>query len=145
MKKKTDARNKKLWGGRFSGASSDITERMSASIQYDARLYRQDIRGSIAHARMLKKAGVLSAAELAAIEKGLREIEIEIEEGRFEFSASLEDIHMNIEAALTDRIGDAGRKLHTARSRNDQIALDLRLYLRDEAMDIDRQILELVS
>ncbi|MCU0846129.1 MAG: argininosuccinate lyase [Spirochaetes bacterium] len=145
MKKKTDEKNKKLWGGRFAGASSDITERMSASIQYDARLYRQDIRGSIAHARMLKKAGVLSAAELGVIEKGLREIEIEIEEGRFEFSASLEDIHMNIEAALTDRIGDAGRKLHTARSRNDQIALDLRLYLRDEAMDIDRQIQELVS
>ncbi|HSV95491.1 MAG TPA: argininosuccinate lyase [Spirochaetota bacterium] len=145
MKKKTDTKTKKLWGGRFAGTSSDITERMSASIQYDARLYRQDIRGSIAHARMLRKTGILSVAELGAIEKGLREIEREIEEGRFEFSASLEDIHMNIEAALTGRIGDAGRKLHTARSRNDQIALDLRLYLRDEAAQIDRLIAGLVS
>ncbi len=125
-------KNKKLWGGRFEGASADITEKISASIHYDSRLYRQDIRGSIAHARMLKKTGILTGDELQAIEKGLEEVLAEIENGSFEFSQSLEDIHMNIESALTQRIGDAGRKLHTARSRNDQVALDLRLYVRDE-------------
>ncbi|MDI9425677.1 MAG: argininosuccinate lyase [Spirochaetota bacterium] len=145
MSDKTKKNIKKPWGGRFAASSSDITERISASIQYDARLYRQDIRGSIAHARMLKKTGILTAAEFTAIEKGLGEIQKEIEEGRFEFSASLEDIHMNIEAALTERIGDAGRKLHTARSRNDQIALDLRLYLLDEAASIDPLLASLVA
>ena len=145
MSDKTKKNIKKPWGGRFAASSSDITERISASIHYDARLYRQDIRGSIAHARMLKKTGILTASELSAIERGLGEIEKEIEEGLFEFSASLEDIHMNIEAALTERIGDAGRKLHTARSRNDQIALDLRLYLLDEAASIDPLLASLVA
>lgn len=127
---------KKLWGGRFAGSQSSITERISASIHYDSRLYRQDIRGSIAHARMLNKTGVLSDEELRSIVEGLRQIESEIEAGTFEFSSSLEDIHMNIEHRLTERIGDAGKRLHTGRSRNDQVALDVRLFIRDESDEI---------
>ncbi|TAL30413.1 MAG: argininosuccinate lyase [Spirochaetes bacterium] len=135
----------KLWGGRFSGESSDITEKISASVHFDARLYRQDIRGSIAHAGMLKKIGLLNADELVAIVGGLKDIEREIGEGRFDFLPSREDVHMNIEAALTERIGEAGRKLHTARSRNDQVALDLRLYLRDESREIARLLGALIG
>ncbi|MBN2401761.1 MAG: argininosuccinate lyase [Spirochaetes bacterium] len=135
--------NKKLWGGRFTEPTSGITEKISASIHYDARLYGQDIRGSIAHAKMLKKAGILSATELESIISGLGQIQKEIEAGSFRFDASLEDIHMNIEACLTERIGEAGKKLHTARSRNDQIALDLRLYLKDESKEIQIKLKEL--
>jgi argininosuccinate lyase len=127
---------KKPWGGRFTGALSGTAEKISSSIRFDARLYRQDIRGSLAHAGMLHRIGILSDAELADIRTGLAGIEKEIEAGTFAFNASLEDIHMNIESALTERIGDAGRKLHTARSRNDQVALDERLYLRDESGEI---------
>ncbi|HPN14472.1 MAG TPA: lyase family protein, partial [Spirochaetota bacterium] len=127
---------KKPWGGRFTGALSGTAEKISSSIQFDARLYRQDIRGSIAHAGMLNRIGILSGAELADIRRGLSDIEKEIDAGTFAFKTSLEDIHMNIEAALTERIGDAGRKLHTARSRNDQVALDERMYLRDEAVEV---------
>ncbi len=127
---------KKPWGGRFTGALSGTAEKISSSIQFDARLYRQDIRGSLAHAGMLNRIGILSDAELADIRRGLAEIEKEIDAGTFAFNPSLEDIHMNIEAALTERIGDAGRKLHTARSRNDQVALDERMYLRDEAVEV---------
>lgn len=127
---------KKPWGGRFTGALSGTAEKISSSIQFDARLYRQDIRGSIAHAGMLNRIGILSDAELADIRRGLSDIEKEIDAGTFAFKTSLEDIHMNIEAALTERIGDAGRKLHTARSRNDQVALDERMYLRDEAVEV---------
>ncbi len=137
-------KEKKLWGGRFSEGSSEITERLSSSIHYDSRLYRQDIRGSIAHAKMLHKMGILSSDELARITAGLDEIRREIDEGTFEFSTSREDIHMNIEARLTERIGEAGRRLHTARSRNDQVALDIRLYLIDEAVEISRLITSLV-
>ena len=129
MKKKD---NIKPWGGRFSETSSEITERISASIHYDCRLYRHDIEGSIVHARMLNRIGILSEKELGEIETGLRTIEKRISSGEFTFSPALEDIHMNIESALTEMIGDTGRKLHTGRSRNDQIALDVRLYLRDE-------------
>ncbi len=129
-------KNKKLWGGRFSEPTSGITEKISASIHFDSRLYRQDIKGSVAHAKMLAKTGILSAGELESIRKGLEQIQREIEAGSFEFDASLEDIHMNIEARLTERIGEAGKKLHTARSRNDQIALDLRLYLKEESAEI---------
>ena len=136
---------KKPWGGRFSGSLSGTAERISASIRYDSRLYRQDIRGSVAHARMLHRIGMLTEKELKDIIAGLGEIETEIDGGSFEFSPSLEDIHMNIESALTARIGDAGRKLHTARSRNDQIALDLRLYLRDESAEIRNILDELVG
>ncbi len=127
---------KKLWGGRFAGSAASITERLSASVHYDSRMYRQDIRGSIAHAGMLNRMGVLSSVELESIVAGLKEIEKEIDEGTFQFDLALEDIHMNIEASLTERIGDAGKKLHTARSRNDQVALDMRLFLRDECKTI---------
>jgi argininosuccinate lyase len=128
---------KKPWGGRFSGTLSGTAERLSASVDFDARLWRHDIRGSMAHARMLERIGVLTEEERDRIIEGLSAITDEIESGAFEFSRSLEDVHMNIEAALTGRIGDAGRKLHTARSRNDQVALDMRLYLRDECAAID--------
>lgn len=138
MKKSDSNSEKKLWGGRFSEPASRIAEKLSASIHFDARLYRYDIRGSIAHARMLCKIGVLSPKERDQIVRGLRQIEAEIEAGEFRFLASREDIHMNIEAALAERIGDAGRKLHTARSRNDQVALDMRLFLGDEWSQIRR-------
>lgn len=134
--KEKNNKSAKLWGGRFSESASDVAEKISSSIDFDARLYRQDIRGSMAHAEMLNKTGLISDEELDSIKRGLREIEKEIDDGLFIFDGSLEDIHMNIESALTRKIGDAGRKLHTARSRNDQIALDLRLYIRDEANEI---------
>ena len=138
-------KNKKLWGGRFSEPTSGITEKISASIHFDSRLYRQDIKGSIAHARMLNKIGVLSDKDFSDIISGLEQIQKEIEEGSFNFDTSLEDIHMNIEARLTERIGEAGKRLHTARSRNDQIALDLRLYLKDESALIKKQLMQLLS
>ncbi len=122
----------KLWGGRFSESTATSVEAFTASIHYDCRLYRQDIAGSTAHARMLARQGLISLAERDAIVEGLVEIGREIEAGTFVFKPELEDIHMNIEKALTEKIGSPGEKLHTARSRNDQVALDLRLYLRDE-------------
>ncbi|CAN5486775.1 argininosuccinate lyase [soil metagenome] len=121
-----------MWKGRFQQAPSSLLKTYSESISFDWRLYRHDIRGSIAHARAMTKAGVLTEEEFAQIELGLRAIETEIAEGKFPFDIELEDVHMNIEAELTRRIGAAGAKLHTGRSRNDQVALDLRLYLRDE-------------
>jgi argininosuccinate lyase len=136
---------KKPWGGRFEGSSSEITEKISSSIHFDSRLYRQDIRGSMAHAEMLQWMGILSADELSRIRSGLDDILKEIESGTFVFSESLEDIHMNIESKLTEKIGEAGRKLHTARSRNDQIALDIRLYIRDEAAEIKKLIAGTIS
>ncbi len=122
----------KLWGGRFDAATAQSVEAFSASIQYDSRLYKYDIAGSRAHAKMLADNGILSRGELADIVDGLTAIEAEIDNGTFSFRRELEDIHMNIEKALVDRIGPAGAKLHSARSRNDQIALDLKLYLRDQ-------------
>jgi len=127
---------KKLWGGRFSEGTSSNVEAFSESVSIDSRLYAQDIRGSIAHARMLERCGILSSADFTAIEKGLTEIKAEIEAGKFEFDPALEDVHMNIESALAARIGDAGKRLHTARSRNDQVATDLRLYVRDEISEL---------
>ncbi|WP_448871389.1 argininosuccinate lyase [Desulfobulbus propionicus] len=126
-----------MWGGRFAEATAASVEAYSASIQYDARLYHHDIMGSKAHARMLARQGLITAEECMAIVQGLSEIEAEIDRGEFVFKPELEDIHMNIEKALTDRIGPAGAKLHTARSRNDQVNLDFRLYLRDEADTLD--------
>lgn len=127
----------KLWGGRFSEATAASVEAYSVSIQYDGRLYHHDIMGSKAHARMLARQGLITDAECSAILEGLTGIEAEIDRGEFVFKSELEDIHMNIEKALTDRIGAPGAKLHTARSRNDQINLDFRLYLRDQVDELD--------
>ncbi|WGF86225.1 argininosuccinate lyase [Marinivivus vitaminiproducens] len=126
-----------LWGGHFAEGPAPLMEQINASIGFDKRLYRQDIDGSRAHADMLASAGILTAAERDAIHEGLRAIETEIEAGRFAFSPALEDIHLNIEARLTDRVGEPGRKLHTARSRNDQVATDLRLWVRDTIDALD--------
>ena len=128
-----------MWKGRFSQATADLLQQYGESISYDWRLYPHDVAGSIAHARAQVNAGILSKSEFSQIENGLREIEKEISEGKFEFSTELEDIHMNIESALTERIGTAGGKLHTARSRNDQVATDTRLYCRsaiDNLLDL---------
>jgi len=125
-----------MWKGRFKQEQSDLLKSYGESVSTDWRLYRQDIRGSIAHARALTAAGILTGDEFLQIESGLRAIEKEIGDGTFEFREELEDVHMNIESALTARIGAAGAKLHTARSRNDQVALDFRLYLRDIAEEI---------
>lgn len=122
----------KPWGGRFSEATDAFVERFTASIGFDYRLYHHDINGSIAHATMLAKVGVLTDAERDQIIAGLEEIRAEIVAGKFTWSISLEDVHMNIEALLTQRIGITGKKLHTGRSRNDQVATDIRLYIRDE-------------
>jgi argininosuccinate lyase len=134
---------KKPWSGRFTHKTSGLVESFTESISFDKRLWRHDIRGSIAHAKMLAKQGIITAREAAAIEKGLLEIAAEIEAGKFRFRNELEDIHMNIEAELARKIGPAGKKLHTARSRNDQVALDIRLYLREETEDIISKILQL--
>jgi argininosuccinate lyase len=134
--------SEKLWGGRFSESTAASVEKFTESISYDWRLYRHDIMGSKAHARMLARQGLISEEERDAILQGLRQIQAEIEAGTFVFKPELEDIHMNIEKTLTDRIGAAGAKLHTARSRNDQISLDLRLYLRDEAEELDRLLIQ---
>lgn len=128
-----------MWKGRFSQATADLLQQYGESISYDWRLYPHDVAGSIAHARAQVNAGILDENEFSQIENGLREIEKEISEGKFEFSTELEDIHMNIESALTERIGTAGGKLHTARSRNDQVATDTRLYCRsaiDNLLDL---------
>jgi len=126
------AKKPKLWGGRFAANTADSVESFTASIAIDARLYRHDITGSIAHAKMLAKQRIISSSDAGKIVRGLQAIEREIENGKFAFSAADEDIHMNIERRLSERIGSAGGKLHTARSRNDQVVLDMRLFLRDE-------------
>ncbi len=122
----------KLWSGRFSEATDAFVERFTASIQFDQRLYQHDINGSIAHAKMLAKVGILTPQECQQILEGLESIRTDIAAGNFSWSVSLEDVHMNIEAELTKRIGVTGKKLHTGRSRNDQVATDIRLYLRDQ-------------
>jgi|UniRef100_A0A7C5AMB6 argininosuccinate lyase len=122
----------KPWGGRFEGATEKTVEEFTCSLHFDRRLYRQDLRGSMAHARMLAKQGILTEREADAILQGLAEIQEEIEKGTFVFDPALEDIHMAVEARLIAKIGEPGRKLHTARSRNDQVALDLRLFLAEE-------------
>lgn len=121
-----------MWGGRFSEATDAFVAEFTASVQFDQRFYKQDIAGSIAHATMLSKVGVLTTQERDDIINGLNDIQTEIEAGQFQWRIDLEDVHMNIEAALTSRIGITGKKLHTGRSRNDQVATDIRLYLRDE-------------
>ncbi len=137
--------SKKLWGGRFGQGTDALVEQFSESVSFDQRLYKHDIEGSLAHAEMLHKIAVLTATELADIQSGLADILAEIEAGNFIWDIALEDVHMNIEARLTDRIGDAGKKLHTGRSRNDQVATDIRLYLRDAIDDILSVITELQS
>ncbi len=135
----------KLWGGRFTQPTDKFVEEFTASIDFDKRLYHQDIRGSIAHARMLGKQGIIPMEDVEEIIHGLQEILRQIESGHFDFSVALEDIHMNIESRLSAKIGEAGKRLHTGRSRNDQVALDIRLYLRDEIVEIAAYIEMLVD
>ena len=127
----------KLWGGRFTQPTDKFVEEFTASIEFDKRLYHQDIRGSVAHARMLGRQGIIPQEDVDKIVHGLVGILQQIEAGQFDFSVGLEDIHMNIEARLSQKIGEAGKRLHTGRSRNDQVALDIRLYLRDEIVEIN--------
>lgn len=130
----------KLWGGRFNEATHVAVEIFNASVDFDQRLYRYDILGSQAHAQMLAKVGVLTEDECSSICQGLDQILLDIEADEFEWSMALEDVHMNIEAKLTEKIGIAGKKLHTGRSRNDQVATDIRLYLRDEIDNLMTQL-----
>jgi argininosuccinate lyase len=132
----SDTEDKKPWAGRFSEQTDSLVETFTESVSFDQRLYAHDIRGSMAHARMLASVGVLNAEELESILAGLDDIRVDIERGDFFWTSELEDVHMNIEARLTDRIGEAGKKLHTGRSRNDQVATDIRLYLRDAIDEI---------
>ncbi len=124
------------WAGRFSEPMSDLVKRYTASVDFDKRMWRQDIRGSLAHAKMLARQGIISQEDLADIQRGMVQIVSEIESGAFEWSIDLEDVHLNIEKRLTTLVGDAGKRLHTGRSRNDQVATDIRLYLRDAIDDI---------
>lgn len=131
----------KLWGGRFSKNTNELVDAFNASIDFDKRLYHEDIRGSMAHARMLAKCGIIPAEDGEKIIAGLKDILADIEAGNFEFSVALEDIHMNVEARLTERIGSAGARLHTARSRNDQVALDMHMYMKREVTEIAELLL----
>ncbi|MCX7171026.1 MAG: argininosuccinate lyase [Proteobacteria bacterium] len=127
----------KAWSGRFSEPVSDLVKRYTASVSFDRRMAPQDIRGSLAHARMLARQAIITAADLAAIERGMAQIQAEIERGEFQWKLDDEDVHLNIEKRLTALIGDAGKRLHTGRSRNDQVATDIRLWLRDMLDSID--------
>ena len=133
----------KMWGGRFQAGPDAIMEEINASIGFDKRLFRQDIAGSKAHAAMLAKQGIISKADATVIRKGLDQVQAEIEGGTFTFSRALEDIHLNVESRLKDIIGPAAGRLHTARSRNDQVALDFRLYVRDTVDHLDAQLKDL--
>ena len=133
----------KLWGGRFSKETDALVNELNASIGFDQRLYREDIEGSIVHAEMLGDRGIISRADAGAVIEGLKGILADVEAGKVEFTPDNEDIHMNVEALLTARVGDAGKRLHTARSRNDQVALDFRLYVRREIGSVVGQLLDL--
>jgi len=133
------------WGGRFAGGPAEIMQRINASIGFDKKLWRQDIAGSRAHAAMLAHTGIIAKPDAAAIDAGLAGIADEIEAGAFPFTEALEDIHMNIEARLAERIGDPGRRLHTARSRNDQVATDFRLWVRDAIDGLAAQLADLMA
>jgi argininosuccinate lyase len=135
---------KKMWGGRFSKKTDLLTDDFNSSISFDQRLYKQDITGSIAHARMLGKQNIIDPEESEQIIEALEAILLDIEAGNIEFSVSMEDIHMNVEAILTERIGDVGKKLHTGRSRNDQVATDMRLYVKEIATDSKSLIQNLI-
>ena len=134
----------KPWGGRFSKATDSFVEAFTQSVSFDQRLYHYDIMGSIAHVRMLAHVSVLSEADSQKIVQGLQAIEVDIDAGKFNWRPELEDVHMNIEMALVDRIGEVAKKLHTGRSRNDQVATDLRLYLRDEVTAICAQLVDVM-
>ena len=133
----------KLWGGRFQKETDTLVNDFNSSIQFDGRMYKEDIMGSLAHAAMLAQCGIISQADADAITAGLQEVLQDIESGKAELTSDNEDIHMNVETLLTAKIGDAGKRLHTARSRNDQVAVDLRLYLRHEIAAIKTEILDL--
>ena len=135
----------KLWKGRFSKAANSSADEFNASIEFDQRLYKEDIAGSIAHAKMLAKQGIISEKEGKLITDALEEICKDAEQGKIEFTVESEDIHMNIETILTERIGETGKKLHTARSRNDQVAVDFRLYLKKETAEIDQLLAKLTE
>ncbi len=135
----------KLWSGRFDKNTDALVDELNASIGFDFRMYRQDIEGSLAHSAMLAKQGIISAEDMEKIHKGLKEILADIEAGELSFGIENEDVHMAIEGELTRRIGDAGKRLHTARSRNDQVALDIRLYLKQEIEEIRGLVLELLE
>ena len=135
----------KLWSGRFQKETDALVNDFNSSISFDQRMYHEDIQGSLAHAKMLGDTGVIEKADAAAIAEGLKSILADVEAGKITFTADNEDIHMNIEALLTQRIGDAGKRLHTARSRNDQVAVDLRLYLRREVDEIRGMLLDLLK
>ena len=146
MANKTDkTKQDKLWGGRFTASTDAFVEQFTQSVSYDQRLYHYDIMGSVAHVGMLARVGVLSRNESERIIEGLEAIEAEIAAGDFEWKTILEDVHMNIETALVARVGDVGKKLHTGRSRNDQIATDIRLYLRDEVSAIQTLLVDVMS
>ena len=134
-----------MWAGRFAKALDSKADDFNSSIRFDHKMYRQDIMGSVAHANMLSKQGIISAEDRDAIVEGLTDILADLDSGALDFDMSCEDIHMFVEAELTKRIGDAGKRLHTARSRNDQVALDVRMYLRDRTQDIRRLLVELIG
>ena len=135
----------KLWGGRFTKETDKLVNNFNASISFDQKFYKQDIQGSIAHAKMLGAAGIISEEESTKIQDGLTSILADIESGKLEITDEYEDIHTFMEATLIERIGDAGKKLHTGRSRNDQVALDMRLYTRDEVKNIDDEVKALME
>src|SRR5947209_7003874 len=133
----------KAWGGRFGEQTDRRVEQFTESISFDRRLFEHDVRGSVAHAEMLARVGLITTDECQQIVRGLSEIRAEIEAGTFPFVLEREDVHMHIEAALTERLGDVGRKLHTARSRNDQVATDVRLWARDALDRVDARLVAL--
>jgi len=135
----------KLWSGRFNKEASSLLDEFNASLPFDKKLYKQDIAGSIIHAKMLCHQGILTDKEYKSIKNGLLEIRQEIREGKFEFKIKDEDIHMAIESELTKRVGDAGKKLHTARSRNDQVALDFRLFVLQNSKYISKLLTKLIK
>ena len=141
----SDMSTDKPWAGRFTAPTDAFVEAFTASVGFDKRLYRHDIAGSIAHAKMLNYVSVLTDEECQAIIEGLKDIQLEIERNEFAWSTVLEDVHMNIEARLTDRIGITGKKLHTGRSRNDQVATDIRLYMRDQIVELNQVLTRLIN
>src|ERR1700712_1653500 len=152
MSKNQFEKKSEAWSALFSEPTSELVKRYTASVTFDRRMWRADIAGSLAHATMLADRNIITPADLAAIQRGLTTISDEIERGEFEWRVDLEDVHLNIEARLVELAGDAGKRLHTGRSRNDQVATDLRLWLRDEIdliaallADLQRALVELAS